>query len=611
MSRSTTGHDAPTGPGDATQKAAGESIVELFWAAVASHPDRPALRRRNAAGTWEAITWAEYGRAVSELAAALVEHGIVSGDRVAVLSGNRPEWHQADLAALTVGAVTVPVYQTLSPGQVSYVLGHSATRVCFVENANQRDKVLEVAKELPALERVVLFDGDADADDELVSTVARMREAGAARLGQEPGLLDDRRAAIDPDALATLVYTSGTTGPPKGTMLSHRNLMWTLRSIRQVVDLKADDRFFSYLPLSHIAERVVSHFGQIAAGGETWFAQSIQTLADDIPACRPTIFFGVPRVWQKLQQKVVEHVHATPGPKGAVAKAYLQAVEATGENRASASIQYKLLDKLVGAKIRGQLGLDQARILVTAAAPIHPSLVRWFHGVGLPVIEVYGQTEDCGPTTINPPGRVRIGSAGLPMPGLELRIAEDGEILVKGGNVCQGYYHDPEGTAALLDAEGWMHSGDVGRIDDEGYLWITDRKKDLIINAAGKNIAPQELETRLKVEPLISQAVVIGEGRRYLVALLTVDADAAKGWAAEHGKTASAETLLDDPDLQAEVAASVARVNSEHAQVEQIKKWKILPHDLSMENDELTPTLKVKRKVIDQRYADVIEELYR
>ena len=607
MSRSTT--DQQTSAASVAPK--GENIVEIFWAGVKDHPDRTALRRRGAGGGWTPLSWAEYGRAVEEIAAALVELGIAHGDRVAVLSGNRPEWHQADLAALTVGAVSVPVYQTLSPQQVSYVLGHSATRVVFVENAAQRDKVLEVVKELPALERVVLFDGQADGDDALVTTLDALRETGAARLAAEPGVLEGRRQAIDPDALATLVYTSGTTGPPKGTMLSHRNIVWTLHSILDVVPLYPEDRFFSYLPLSHIAERVVSHFGQIAAGGETWFAQSIQTLADDIPACRPTVFFGVPRVWQKLQQKVVEHVHATSGPKGALAKAYLSAAEATGENRDSASIQYKVLDKLVGAKIRGQLGLDKARILVSAAAPIHPSLLRWFHGVGLPVIEVYGQTEDCGPTTINPPGRVRIGSAGLPMPGVELRLEEDGEILVQGGNVCQGYYNDPEGTAALLDAQGWMHSGDVGRIDEDGYLWITDRKKDLIINAAGKNIAPQELETRLKVEPLISQAVVIGEGRRYLVALLTVDPDAAKAWGAEHGKTAPPEALLDDPDLQAEVAASVARVNSEHAQVEQIKKWKVLPHDLSMDNDELTPTLKVKRKVIDKRYADVITELYK
>ena len=385
--------------------------------------------------------------------------------------------------------------------------------------------------------------------------------------------------------------------------------MWTLRSILEVIDLTAQDRFFSYLPLSHVAERTVSHFGQIASGGETWFARSIQTLADDLPACRPTIFFGVPRVYQKFHQKVTEHVASTGGPQGFLAKTYLRMAEETGEKRPG-PLPFQLLDKVVGAKIRGQLGLDKARILITAAAPIHPSLIRWFHGVGLPVLEVYGQTEDCGPTTINPPGRFRIGSAGLPFPGVDLRLEEDGEILVKGGNVCQGYYKDPDGTKALIDDDGWMHSGDVGRIDDDGYLWITDRKKDLIINAAGKNISPQELETRFKVEELISQAVVIGEGRRYLVALLTLEPDAVANWAKERGKTGGVDALMDDPDLKAAVAASVERVNAEHSPVEQIKKWRILPRDLTMDADELTPTLKVKRNVVYDKYAEVIAELY-
>jgi long-chain acyl-CoA synthetase len=430
-------------------------------------------------------------------------------------------------------------------------------------------------------------------------------------------VLDDRAHAIGPDDLATIVYTSGTTGRPKGAMLTHGNLAANIDNITRVVPVGPDDRFLSFLPLSHIAERTVSDFGQVLSGGETWFAQSLASVQIDLRDCRPTVFFGVPRVWEKFREGIREEVTTLRAPQRIVAERYLDLAARKGRVAGSGPalswaerLQYGALDALVGRTIRAQLGLDKARYLVCAAAPVHPDLLRWFLGLKLPVAEVYGQTENCGVSTMNPPGDIRIGTVGIAVPGVEVRIAKDDEVLSRGRNVTVGYYHDEIGTAELLDDEGWMHTGDLGVIDADGYLTITGRKKDVIINASGKNISPQEIETRLRYEPLISQAVVIGDGRPYLTALLTLDSEAVRDWGQRHGRTGSIEALSTDPEVLDEVAESVERVNLEHARVEGIKRWHVLPHDLTVAGGELTPTLKVKRQVVAERYPDVIEALY-
>ena len=356
-------------------------------------------------------------------------------------------------------------------------------------------------------------------------------------------------------------------------MLSHGNLRATIDAITTMVPIGPDDRFLSFLPLSHIAERIVSHFGQIVSGGETWFARSLSTAAEDLRACQPTIFFAVPRVWEKLQGAINDHIASSSGATHRLGAAYLDLVatrpDVTGGphrmRRIAWRIQYAALDRVVGRRIRQESGLAHARVLVSGAAPVEPSLLAWFHGIGLPVGEVYGQTEDCGPTSFNPPGRIRIGSVGLPLPGVEVRIARDGEILVRGDTVCQGYFEDPQRTSELIDDQRWMHSGDLGRFDADGYLYVTGRKKDLIITSSGKNIAPQALEAKLQAEPLLAQAVVIGDGRSYLTALLGLDTEAVAGWAHQRGKVASAEELASDPDLLAEIAEGVARMNALHA----------------------------------------------
>ncbi len=393
--------------------------------------------------------------------------------------------------------------------------------------------------------------------------------------------------------------------------------MWTLANTVSLLDVREGERLLSFLPLSHIAERMISDFAALAVGGDTWFARSLSTIAEDLHACRPTILFAVPRVWEKLQEAVSARLAETHGVKKLMAEGYVGLGERVVGDREVAGhvplwekVPYEALDLAVGSKIRHALGIDQTHLLISAAAPIHPDLLRWFHAIGLPVLELYGQTETCGPTTCNPPADNRIGTVGPPIPGVEVRIADDGEILVRGGNVSRGYFNDPVATAALIDADGWMHSGDAGHLDGAGYLTVTGRKKDLIITAHGQNIAPQEIETDLRHHDLVAEAVVVGEGRRYLTALVTLDSDALSAWAAVHHKVGDVETLAADPDLHAELDAFVAHVNSTRSHVEGVRKYHIVAHDFTIAAGEMTPTLKVKRNVVNEAYHDEIDAMY-
>ena len=594
-----------------------QTVVHRFLQRVESQPDRPALRH-HAAGGWEPLSWGDYGRAVEETAAGLTTLGIAHGDRVGLLSANRPEWHIADLATLSVGGVTVPVYPTSSSSQVTFVLRDAGARICFVDSADQLSKVLLHLPELPDLELIVGLTPFPGLDcDSIMIDLDEVRSRGRVALSATPELVAERIDRLTADDVATLVYTSGTTGPPKGTVITHGNLEWTISAVESMVGLSPDDRLLSYLPLSHIAERIVSHVGQIVSGGETWFAQSLATVPEDLRACRPTIFFAVPRVWQKFHDAILDQIDAKPRPVKVLIEHYLalghaavRAAEGGPPLSNREARVHRALDRTIGAQLRHKLGLDQVRMVVSSAAPIHPDLVRWFHALGLPIAEVWGQTEDCGPATINPPSAIRIGTVGKALPGLEVVAAQDGELRVRGGSVCAGYFGHPEATAALIDPDGWMSTGDLGTIDADGYVTITGRKKDLIINAAGKNISPSEIESRLAMEPLIGQAVVVGDGRKYLVALITLDPDDAADWADRHGAFADIDNLINDPQLRAEIGAAVDRVNREHAPVEQIKYWRLLPEPFTIEGGELTPTMKVKRSTVIARYHDMVEEMY-
>jgi long-chain acyl-CoA synthetase len=391
--------------------------------------------------------------------------------------------------------------------------------------------------------------------------------------------------------------------------------MATLRSLTSVIDLTPHDRFLSFLPLSHITERSVSHFGQIASGGETWFARSLGTVPEDLQACRPTLFFAVPRVWEKLQESIVAASQHGPRILQAPLQTYLELAARRGDSEhgwGSGRDQalFDVLHTTIGRMLRHRLGLDRARMLASGAAPIHPDLVHWFHGIGLPIAEGYGQTEVTLCTTLNPVDAIRVGTVGVPIPGVEVRIADDGEVLVRAPNVCVGYWGNPKATAELVDPDGWLHSGDLGSLDDDGYLRIIGRKKDLIITAYGKNISPTEIETALRREPLISQAVVVGDNRPYLTALLSLDPDAAAAWAAREGRSLTVEALVEDEGLRTAVDDAVARVNDLHSHAEGIRHWQLLHHDLTVADGELTPTLKVRREVVTSGNAELIEEMY-
>jgi len=592
---------------------AGDTLVDLFFDRAARWSERAALRHWED-GAWQTMTWAEYGTAVREVAAGLVALGLEPGDQAGILAGNQPRWHIADLAIIAAGAVTVPAYPTGAASQLAHVLGHSGSRVCFVGDRDQLAKLLLCCPRLPALERIVTLGEPPDGlDDDLLLTFDDLRSLGRQRLWQQPDLIEVRAGDLKPDAVATIVYTSGTTGPPKGTMITHQNVSETIRSTTAVISMGPTDRFLSYLPLSHIAERCTSHLGQINSGGETWFARSLATLGEDLRACRPTIFMAVPRVWEKFRQAVEAELAHAPRPVRAQADRLvalgLRVVAARQGAIPPPSWRdlaaYRVLDRTVGARIRRGLGLDRGRFYVSTAAPVDSDLVRWFHAIGIPIAEVYGQTEDCGPTTMNRPGRTRIGTVGEPLPGLDVGIAANGEVLVRGPNVCAGYWNDPEATAELLE-ERWMHSGDLGTFDGT-FLRIIGRKKNLIVTSSGKNIAPEDIETHLRGEPFVSQAVVVGDGRKYLTALVALDAEAVEARVDAHGAT---EVLATHPVVVREIGAAFDRINASRAPAERVRAWRILPRELTVAGGELTPTLKVKRSVVIERFAEVVEEMY-
>jgi long-chain acyl-CoA synthetase len=599
----------------------GATIVDALISNGKWRPDRPAMRRYptdgSPTGEWDVLTWADYLLRARQVAAGLAELGVEPGQRVAILSANRVEWHLADLGTLLNGSVTVPLYPTSSPPQVAYMLGHAEVTVCFVDSHFQLGKLLEIRDQVPCLKRVVLVESTSRPDDTFVVGFDELLASGSVRLERDSEEMYARSLKVKPSDVATIVYTSGTTGPPKGAMISHANIMWVLRHVTPAYGIGEGDRLISFLPLSHIAERMMSDFMPIAVGGETWFARSLATVAEDLPACRPTVFLAVPRVWEKLREGIESHVRAQPLPVRAAITRYIAlglkhvASQQDGESFTKHSLAvYQALDHTIGTTIREQLGLDKARVMITAAAPTHPDLVRWFHAIGLPLLTLYGQTESCGPTAANRAEDICIGTVGTALPGMTVELADDGEILLKGGNVCLGYLNDPGATADLIDPDGWMHTGDMGEFDKSGCLRIVGRKKDLIITAAGQNIAPQEIETDLANSPLVSQAILFGEGRRYLTALLTLDTVVVTRWAQERDKLGNLEALAGDLDLLTEIQAVIDEVNAKRSHAEGIRKFRVLAHELTAEAGELTPTMKVKRSVVYQHYAEIVDELY-
>lgn len=595
---------------------AAPTITELFAGAVERWADRTAFRVRDGEG-WRAVTFAEYGASVRAVAGGLIAEGFAAGDFGAIVCTNRPEWHEADFGLINAGLISCPIYPTNAPSQVAYVLTHSEAVVVFVEDEVQRLKVEAVRADCPALRRCVVID-DPPAGDDFYLTWGELARRGEAHLAAHPQDYDDRRGAAGPDDLLAVIYTSGTTGPPKGTMLSHHNAVFTLASLDQVMGATPEDRKLSFLPLSHVAERASSEYLQLQQGFEIWFNNDVTRIADDLKAARPTVQFVVPRILEKQYDGIRKLLDGLPDEQRQGA---LQAIE-LGKQRTRLAEQGRSLpeeleaawqraDGQLFAMARAALGYGEIRALVSGAAPIARELLDFFNAIGVRLYEVYGQTEDHGPTTINRLDRFRLGTVGYAIPGGEVRIAADGEILYRGDNVCMGYYKDPEATAQLIDAEGWMHSGDIGELDDDGFLTITDRKKDIIITAGGKNIAPQVLEQKLKFSPWVSQAIVIGDRRRYVTALLTLDEATVTQFAEQKAiPFDSFAELTAHPDILGLLEAHVAQVNAELSPVEQVKQFRVLPQDFDVASGTITPTLKIKRAPILERHADLVEQMY-
>ncbi len=576
--------------------------------------DQPALFSK-IDGAWKPTTWKQYDERVTQVAKALVALGFEPGDTTAILGFNTESWVVFDLGTMRAGGACAGVYTTCSPPEVRYIVDHAEAKVVLVENAAQWKKLEAEWANLPHVKKVVLMERATPVDDERVLAWEAFIALGA---DVPDSTIEERMAALEPDQVATFIYTSGTTGPPKAVMLSHRNLAWTAScAVDELAHLTPSDTGLSYLPLSHIAEQMFTIHAPITAGSSVYFAESIEKLPDNLREVAPTILFGVPRIWEKFYAKVNAKLSTATGLKKMIADwamgvgREVSAVKMRGGQPSGLlGLKYAIADKLVFSKAKPNMGLQNARVCVTGAAPISAEILEFFSGLDLVIQEVYGQSEDCGPTSFNLANCAKFGTVGKPLPGTEVKIADDGEILVKGPHVFLGYYKDQAATDETL-IDGWLHTGDLGAFDEEGFLKITGRKKEIIITAGGKNIAPKNIEAALKDIDIVSQAVVIGDRRKFLSALITLalEEDATRAFAEKHG--VPLEELHAHEATRAYIQQCIdERVNPQFARVEHIRKFAILPRDFSIEANELTPTLKIKRKYVNENWADTIEAMY-
>ena len=590
----------------------GQTVPSMFLDTVSAHPDAVALRWRTSDGGWDEWTFRDYADQVARAAGGLTRAGITKGDRVVLMMRNVPQFHVIDLATAFLGATPVSIYNSSSPEQVEYLVNHCEAVHGVVEDTGFLERFLKVRAELPTLKDLVIVHDPDGLAGEGVSSWDDL-------LDGEPADLDELVGIADPDDLLTMIYTSGTTGPPKGVMLTHRNITWTAESMKRC--LPFDDaemlgmRVISYLPMAHIAERVTSHYNAIATGMEVTTSPEPGLVAEYLREVRPNFFFGVPRVYEKIYAGVNAALAADPEKKAK----FDEAVEAAGPimeaidwDRATPEQleTAEFLDGFVFRPVRELVGMDQIRSAVTGAAPIPPEMLAWFRAIGVPLSEIYGMSENSGPMTWTAT-RVKPGTVGPAIPGCEVALADDGEIICRGGNVFGGYLNAPEKTAEALDDEGWLHSGDIGEVDEDGYFRIVDRKKELIITAGGKNISPANLEAALKMIPLVGQAMAVGDGQPFVAALVVLDPDVAPQWAANQGiEFDSLEDLAGHPTVEAEVTAGLATVMAPFNNAERVKRVKVLGEEWLPDSELLTPTSKLKRRGIRARYAAEIDELY-
>lgn len=595
-----------------------DTVPKLFQAQVKRFGNRPAMREK-VLGVWQEISWNQYLENVRTAGAGLLELGVERNECVSIISGNNPEWLYCDIAIQCIGGITVGIYTTNSAEEVAYIINHSETRIFFVEDEEQLDKVLLTRDKLSGLNKVIVYDMDGlrDFKDDLVMSFDDFMRFGRDALQKKPDRFDALWPQVRPDDTALIVYTSGTTGPPKGAMISHNNVTWTNRTLVKANAVYEGDEILSFLPLCHVAERNSTTFAAMTNGYVINFAENLETVPADLREVSPHSFFAVPRFWEKFYSSIILRMKESTWLEKKIFGWAVNVGKVKSERKLNRQniglmfkIKYKMAHFLVFRNLQRMLGLDRARYMISGGAPIAPEILEFFHAVGLPIREVYGQTEDTGPTSIHQGEDIKLGTVGKPMPGTEVSIADDGEILVKGPHVFQGYLKEPEKTAETI-VDGWLHSGDVGRFDEDGNLVITDRKKDIIITSGGKNVTPQYIENKLKFSPYINDAVVIGDGKKYLTALIMIDKENVTQYAQEERiPFTTYKSLCHNDQINALIEREAHSVNKTLAQVETIKKFRLIDIELTSDDPELTATMKLKRKYINERFSELIQEMY-
>jgi len=586
----------------------------MFQNVVKKHGQKTSLMQK-VAGEYQGFSYAELGERVKNFALGLASLGITHSDRIAMISENRPEWAISDFAILSVGATNVPIYPTITPQQIEYILKDSGSRLIIVSRPDLLEKILQIKDNLPALQKVIYMDEAATKKDYMLK-FDELYEMGKKFEQDHAGYFENAVKKVMPDDLCGIIYTSGTTGAPKGVMLTHNNLLSNVVAAKQVIRVDETDTFLSFLPLCHSFERMAGHFLAISAGATVAYAESTETVADNLGEVKPTLMTSVPRLFEKIYGRVIENAEAGSPIKK---KIFWWAVN-TGEKYVNAkfagkisgglNFKYKLATKLVFTKLHQRVG-GRLRFFVSGGAPLPKEIAEFFYKAGILLLEGYGLTETSPVIAVNREEKFKFGSVGPAVPGVEVKIADDGEVLTRGPHVMKGYYKNPEATAESIDEDGWLHTGDIGILDEEGMLYITDRKKNILVTSGGKNVTPATIENLLATSPFIEQTMVIGDKRNYLTALIVPKFEALKKYAEANGISYSdVKELLTNEKVYAAVEADIQNLTKDLARFEQIKKFTLMPKEFTIADDELTPTLKVKRKVVSEKYADIIDKMY-
>lgn len=586
------------------------TLISLFDQAVQNYGDKPALAHKPKGGTYQDISYTEFGESVDTFSRGLTAIGVEKGDRVAILSENRPEWAITDFGILKVGAVNVPMFSTLTAAQVGYILKDSGAKVICVSTKDQLKKVISIRDEVPTLEHIIIYN---EVDDEVPAGVSQFVDVCSK--GSETG--NPIEIDIDENDLATIIYTSGTTGNPKGVMLTHANFISNYNAAKSLIDVGETDVLLSFLPLSHVFERLGGHYVPLFSGAKVAYAESTFTVAQNMQDVSPTVMLSVPRLYETMHDRVLRAVQAGSSLKQkifhwgvSVGSAVSSKIQDGEKPSAILKLKQSVADKLVFAKLKAATG-GRLRFFVSGGAALPKSIAEFFHAAGILILEGYGLTETSPIISMNHPGKWKFGTVGATIPGIEVKIAEDGEIITRGPHVMNGYFNNEEATAEAIDSDGWFHTGDIGIIDENGFIQITDRKKNIIVLSNGKNVAPQPIESQLVQSPYINQIMLVGNERKNIAALIVPIFEALKSWASENGvDTTDLPKLLKTREVQQLIQSEIRERLTDFADFEQVRRFALLEKEFSQEEDEMTPTLKLKRNVIIEKYSDVIEGMY-